>query len=122
MGSSWEKLRVDGNEMGMYTGIPDSADFGNGPFPAVVVGQAAGGVDQFLETIVDRLAAEGFVAAAPDLYHRTTPEIERATGQTRRQLLVDPEIVADINATVDFVIDLVLYHIRKLIVRIQMED
>ena len=102
MGSSWEKLRVDGNEMGMYTGIPDSADFGNGPFPAVVVGQAAGGVDQFLETIVDRLAAEGFVAAAPDLYHRTTPEIERATGQTRRQLLGDPENVADINATVDF--------------------
>lgn len=102
MGSSWEKLQVGGNEMGMYTGIPDSADFGNGPFPAVVVAQPAGGVDEFLQTIVDRLAAEGYAAAAPDLYHRTTPEIEQATGKTRRQLLTDPEVVDDINATVEF--------------------
>ncbi len=102
MGSSWEKLQVDGSEMGMYTGIPDSADFGNGPFPAVVVAQAAGGVDEFLQTIVDRLAAEGYAAAAPDLYHRTTPEIEQATGRTRRQLLTDPEVVVDISATVEF--------------------
>ena len=102
MGSSWKKPQVDGNEMGMYIGIPDSAGTGNGPFPAVVVAQPAGGVDEFLQTIVDRLAADGYVAAAPDLYHRTTPEIERARSQSRRQLLVDPEIVADINATVDF--------------------
>ena len=102
MVSSWEELQVDGHGMRMYTGIPDSANFGNGPYPAVVVAQAAGGVDEFLQTIVDRLAAVGYAAAAPDLYHRTTPEIEQATGKTRRQLLVDPEIVTDINATVDF--------------------
>ena len=102
MGSFWEKLQVDGTEMGMYTAIPDSADFGDGPFPAVVVAQPAGGVDEFLQTIVDRLAAEGYAAAAPDLYHRSTPEIEQATGKTRRQLLADPEVVVDINATVEF--------------------
>ena len=102
MGSSWEKLQVDGNEMGMYTGVPDGAGTGNGPFPAVVVAQAAGGVDDFLQTIVDRLAAEGYAAAAPDLYHRTTPEIERTSGKTRRQLLADSEIIVDINAAVDF--------------------
>ena len=102
MGSSWEKFQVDGNEMGMYVGIPDGAGTGNGPFPAVVVAQPAGGVDEFLQTIVDSLAAEGYAAAAPDLYHRITPEIEQARGQSRRQLLADPEIVADINATVDF--------------------
>ena len=102
MASTWEKLPVDGSDMDMYTGIPESPGFGNGPFPAVVVAQAPGGVDEFLQTIVDRLAAEGYAAAAPDLYHRTTPEIERATGKTPRQLLVDPEIVVDINATVDY--------------------
>ena len=102
MGSTWEKLQVDGNEMRMYTGMPDSAGFGNGPFPAVVVAQPAGGVDEFLQTIVDRLAAAGYAAAAPDLFHRTTPEIEQATGKTPRQLLVDPQVVVDINATVDF--------------------
>ena len=102
MVSSWEKLQVDGTEMQMYTGIPDGASFGNGPFPGLVVAQPAGGVDEFVQSIVDRLAAEGYAAAAPDLFHRTTPEIERATGQTRRQRMVDSEVVADVNATVDF--------------------
>ena len=41
MGSSWGKLQVDGNEMRMHTGVPDSAGAGNGPFPAVVVAQPA---------------------------------------------------------------------------------
>jgi carboxymethylenebutenolidase len=84
--------------MGIYLGMPQ----GTGPFPAVVVAQAAGGVDEFIQTIVDRLAGEGYAAVAPDLYHRTTVEIEKATGKTRRQLLDDTEIVADIDATVSF--------------------
>ena len=98
MSSTWETIQVDRFEMGIYLGMPQ----GNGPFPAVVVSQAAGGVDEFIQTIVDRLAAQGYAAVAPDLYHRTTEEIERATGKTRRQLLDDTEIVADINATVSF--------------------
>ncbi len=98
MNSSWETIQVDQSEMGIYLGMPQ----GVGPFPAVVVCQAAGGLDEFIQTIVDRLAAEGYAAVAPDLYHRTTEEIERATGKTRRQLLDDTEIVSDIRATVSF--------------------
>ena len=98
MPSSWESIQVNQSDMGIYVGIPQ----GSGPFPAVLVCQAAGGLDEFIQTIVDRLAAQGFAAAAPDLYHRTTEEIERATGKTRRQLLDDTEIVADIDATVTF--------------------
>ena len=98
MSSSWEKLRVDKSDMPIYLTLPE----GDGPFPSVVVIQAAGGVDEFIQTIADRLAVEGYVAAAPSLYHRTTEEIERATGKTRRQLLDDPEIVDDVNATVEF--------------------
>ena len=96
--SSWGTIKVDQSEMGIYLGMPQ----GNGPFPAVVVSQAAGGLDEFIQTIVDRLAAEGYAAVAPDLYHRTTKEIEMATGKTRRQLLDDAEIVSDIRATVSF--------------------
>lgn len=96
--SSWENIQVDQSDMGIYLSMPQ----GTGPFPAVVVSQAAGGVDEFIQTIVDRLAAEGYAAVAPDLYHRTTQEIERATGKTRRQLLDDTEIVSDISATVSF--------------------
>ena len=98
MSSSWETIQVNESAMGIYLGIPQ----GRGPFPAVVVSQAVGGVDEFIQTIVDRLAAEGYVAVAPDLYHRTTEEIERAQGKTRRLLLDDIEIVADIDATVSF--------------------
>ena len=98
MSSTWETIQVGRSEMAIYLGMPQES----GPFPAVVVSQAAGGVDEFIQTIVDRLAAEGYAAAAPDLYHRTTEEIERASGKTRRQLLDDIEIVADIDATVSF--------------------
>jgi len=98
MAFSWEKLEVNGSEMPVYMTVPD----GDGPFPAVVVIQAADGVDEFIQTIAGRLADEGYAAVAPSLYHRTTAEIEKAKGKTRRQLLDDPEIVADVNATVEF--------------------
>lgn len=98
MPSFWDRIYVDGNDMELYSGVP----VGTGPFPAVVVAQAAGGLDEFIQTIVDRLAARGYAAVAPNLYHRTTSEIEEATGKTRRELLDDAEIAADINATVDF--------------------
>ena len=108
--SSWETIQVDGSEMGVCLGMPQ----GSGPFPAVVVCQAAGGVDEFIQTNVDRLAAEGYAAVAPDLYHRTTEEIERATGKTRRQLLDDTEIVADISATVSFLQNHALVDSRRI--------
>ena len=98
MSSSWENLLVDNSQMPVYLTVPE----GDGPFPAIVVIQAAGGVDEFIQTVSDRLAGEGYAAVAPSLYHRTTEEIERATGRTRRQLLDDPEIVTDVNATVAF--------------------
>ena len=98
MASSWETLGVNNSGMPVYMATPDEG----GPFPAVVVIQAADGVDEFIQTIADRLADQGYAAVAPSLYHRTTEAIEKAKGKTRRQLLDDPEIVADINATVAF--------------------
>jgi len=98
MAFSWETLRVDGSDMPVYITVPE----GSGPFPAVVVIQAADGVDEFIQTIADRLADQGYAAVAPSLYHRTTEAIEKAKVKTRRQLLDDPEIVSDVNATVAF--------------------
>jgi len=98
MPSFWDRIYVDGNEMELYSGVPS----GTGPFPAVVVAQAAGGLDEFIQTIVDRLAGQGYAAVAPNLYHRTTIDIEEATGKNRRELLDDIQIMADMNATVDF--------------------
>jgi carboxymethylenebutenolidase len=83
--------------MDIYVSLPD----GDGPFPAVVVSQHGGGVDQFIRDIADRLAGEGYAAAAPNLFHRFTEEmLANRTG--RIQHMSDADIVADINATVDY--------------------
>ena len=97
MASSWESINVDGQEMDLYLSIPG----GSGPFPSVVVSHHGGGVDQFIREMTDRLAADGYAAAAPNLFHRITDDM-LADGSRRIQHLSDPDIVVDINATVDF--------------------
>ncbi len=97
MAASWETIKVDGSDMRMYLSIPD----GSGPFPAVVVSQHGPGVNEFIQDIANNLAEEGYVACAPELYHRVTEEM-LADGSTAGQHLGDPEIIADINATVEF--------------------
>jgi carboxymethylenebutenolidase len=87
--------------MRCYVSVPD----GTGPFPAVVVIQHAGGVDEFVRRMSDRLAEAHFLAVAPDLYHRE----DRHTSDdplTRMGRLRDATIAADVNAAI--------YHIRGL--------
>ncbi|MCZ6678753.1 MAG: dienelactone hydrolase family protein [Candidatus Poribacteria bacterium] len=93
MPSFTQNVKVDNQDMELYVSVPEGA----GPFPGVVVGQHAGGVDTFIRTMTDRLAEAGYAAAAPDLYHRLGPDEAR----TPRQLK-DVEMVADVRATVDF--------------------
>ena len=97
MAASWETIKVDGSDMRMYFSIPD----GSGPFPAVVISQHGPGVNEFIQDIANNLAIEGYVACAPELYHRVTEEM-LADGSSAGQHLTDPGIVADINATVEF--------------------
>ena len=99
MPSFWEKVQVDGNDMDMYASVPS----GSGPFSAIVVSQHGGGVDRFIQTICDRFAEAGYAAVAPNLYHRVPDEVRNAEPRPRPwDILSDPEIVADVNATVDF--------------------
>ena len=78
-----------------------SAPAGNGPFPALLVMQHQGGVDQFIQQITDRLANDGYVAAAPDLYHRDGPDCTDDI-VARRSRLSDRRIINDHAATVEF--------------------
>ena len=99
MPSFWEKLQVAGNDMDMYASVPS----GSGPFSAIVVSQHGGGVDRFIQTICDRFAEAGYAAVAPNLYHRVPDEVLNGDPRPRPwDVLSDPDIVADINATVDF--------------------
>lgn len=96
MPSFWETTKVNGQDMNMYASVPD----GPGPFPAVVVIHPAGGVNEFPQRIADRLAEEGYAAVCPDLFHRITDS--GMTGVEKAGSLLDPEVVADVNAAVDF--------------------
>jgi carboxymethylenebutenolidase len=85
-------LTADGSPMPVAVALPD----GGGPHPGVLVAHHRGGVDGFTRSVVARLAASGFVAAAPSFFHR------RPTGESADvsvDLLTDAEILADIEAT-----------------------
>ena len=96
MEARWDTLSVDGETMRCYVAPPEGA----GPFPAVIVIQHAGGVDAFVQEMCGRFAAAGYVAIAPELYHRQDPE----SGEdplTRMGRLRDVEVVRDVNAAIE---------------------
>lgn len=97
MAEKWEELSVDGQTANAFTAAPD----GDGPFPAVVVIQHAGGVDQFIQETANSLAAEGYFTIAPDLFHRQDPNAG-ASNMEKVGQLKDPEVNADVNAAVAF--------------------
>lgn len=95
--SNWQETESDGSAMGLYISMPDGA----GPFPALIVMQHQGGVDEFIQGTTRRLAGSGYLAAAPDLYHRDGPDCKDDMA-TRRSRLSDRRIVNDLNATVSY--------------------
>src|ERR1700730_13492034 len=75
---SWEKLMSgqtvkirssEGGEFDCYLVAPKS----DAPMPAIVLASAVHGVDTDIRAIADEFAANGVIAAAPDLFWRTLP-------------------------------------------------
>lgn len=95
--SSWQQTDSDNSTMRVRLSLPT----GTGSSPAVVVIQHQGGVDEFVEKMTVRLADAGYVAAAPDLYHRDGPDCKDDI-VTRRSRLGDRRIINDVNACVSF--------------------
>lgn len=87
-----EKTTVSGKPMDIYVAMPE----GKGPFPTVCVMWHRGALDDFTRDRADRLAAAGFIAAVPDLFHRAPADIENPM-----TILDDIELEADIAATVE---------------------
>lgn len=86
--------------MGAYVARPN----GGGPLPALLVFQEALGVNAQIRSVADRYAALGFVAIAPDLFHRFAPGFESTTFDRAvvmpliNQLTIDG-MIADVAAT-----------------------
>jgi carboxymethylenebutenolidase len=59
----------DGTSMNAYVAIPE----GTAKAPAMLVFQEIFGVNPNIRDIADRLARQGYVAIAPELFHRTAP-------------------------------------------------
>jgi carboxymethylenebutenolidase len=60
---------ADGTRMGAYVARPEST----GPHRGLLVFQEAFGVNHHIRSVTERFAAEGYVAIAPELFHRTAP-------------------------------------------------
>lgn len=67
-------IPVGSASMGAYLARPASG----GPHPGVIVFMEIFGLNGHIRAVTDRLAAEGFVALAPDVFHRTAPGVELA--------------------------------------------
>jgi len=96
MASRWDTVATADGEMRCYVSAPRGA----GPFPAVIVIQHAGGVDEFVRLMTDRLAEAGYLGIAPDLYYREDPG-SSDDPMTRMMRLRDRNIVPDVKAAVD---------------------
>ena len=98
-------VNVDGKTMGAYLARPADGI----PRPGVLVYMEIFGVNAHIRDVADRVAREGYVALAPDFFHRTGPGVEYGYDQTGMtegiklltQLKAD-EIVADGRAAMSF--------------------
>lgn len=104
MSGSWTTVRVsDGSEMRVFVARPD----GLGEFPGILVFQEAFGVNDHIRDVAQRFAALGYVAAAPELFHRTAPGFDGRYddfGSVRPHMsaLTNEGLEADIRTTYDF--------------------
>jgi carboxymethylenebutenolidase len=59
----------DNTQMAAYVALPDDRDF----HPGVIVLQEAFGVNSHIRKVTERFAEQGYLAIAPELFHRTAP-------------------------------------------------
>lgn len=95
----------NGGTMKAYLARPE----GDETLPGVIVFMEIFGVNSHIRDVTDRVAAEGFVALAPDYFHRTGPGMElgyddAGMGEGMKHLgqLKAEEMISDAQAAKDF--------------------
>jgi carboxymethylenebutenolidase len=99
------EVPLDGGSFGAYVARPDDDE----SLPAVIVYMEIFGVNAHIRDVTERVAGEGYVAIAPDYFHRTGPGIElgsddagMAEGMKLLGALQADEMIADANATLAY--------------------
>lgn len=107
MSITTERVQIpqDGGSFGAYVARPE----GDETLPAVIVYMEIFGVNSHIRDVTERVAREGYVAIAPDYFHRTGPGIElgyddagMAEGMKLLGALKADEMVADAEATLAY--------------------
>ena len=94
----WIGVDVGDKEMSAYVCAPRTGE----PRPAVIVLQEIFGVTRHIRAVTERIAHEGYVAVAPDLYHRQGERLESdytslSIGIERMQKLREQEFLRDMD-------------------------
>jgi carboxymethylenebutenolidase len=93
----------DGSQMDAYVARPERPS----RHPGVIVLQEAFGVNSHIRNVAERFALEGYVAIAPELFHRTAPGFEGdynnfAAVKTHMRAMSIQGAEADLRATFDW--------------------
>jgi carboxymethylenebutenolidase len=95
----------EGGSFGGYVARPEGGD----RLPAVIVYMEIFGVNSHIRDVTERIAREGYVAIAPDYFHRTGPGVEYGyddagmeAGMKLLFALQADEMIADANATLAY--------------------
>lgn len=100
--TSTVKIKAPDGEMAAFLARPD----GDGKYPTVLVIMEAFGLNEHIKDVARRLAAEGYVALAPDVYYRQPNAVvgydQLPEAIRLMTLLRDDQIVADVSAAVSY--------------------
>jgi carboxymethylenebutenolidase len=92
------QIPVPDGQLPGYRAMPDSG----GPFPIVLVMMEIFGLHEYIKDVCRRFAHEGYVAVAPDIFHRAgDPMTMTEIDQIRREVILptqDSQVMTDLDA------------------------
>ncbi|HWP23227.1 MAG TPA: dienelactone hydrolase family protein [Candidatus Binatia bacterium] len=98
--SSTVELNTSDGKMEAYVAQPKAG----GLYPGIVVIQEAFGVNAHIKKVTERIAAEGYVAIAPDIFHREAERIIPYSDMPKAiatlQRVVDSKAMEDVGAAI----------------------
>lgn len=98
-------ISVGGNNMPAYVARPEGSE----ALPSVIVWMEIFGVNSHIQEVTDRVAREGYVACAPNFFHRDAPDLNlnydetgMSEGINHMMKLTADNMIADQKATIAY--------------------